>query len=233
MISIVIPVINEAVTIVSLFDHIYKNSTLKNISEIIVVDGGSEDETCKTIDLYAKSSPLNIRLMASEKGRAKQMNIGGCSATASILYFLHADSFPPNGFDDLIISEYKNGNTAGCFRMKFDTTHPLLKFSQWFTRFNLKLFRGGDQSLFVSRKLFEQMNGYDEQYVIYEDCEFINRLYKKFGFTVIADYVLTSARKYDHIGTWKLQYHFAVIHLKNSFGASADKLHQYYNKHIV
>ena len=77
------------------------------------------------------------------------------------------------------------------------------------------------------------MNGYDEQYVIYEDCEFINRLYKKFGFTVIADYVLTSARKYDQIGAWKLQYHFAVIHLKNSFGASADKLHQYYNKHIV
>lgn len=233
MISIIIPVINEADTIVSLLDYISKNSSLKNISEVIVVDGGSQDKTCQIVELYTKSSIVNIRLISSEKGRARQMNTGARSATGSILYFLHADSFPPNGFDKSIISEIKKGNTAGCFRMKFDNNHPLLKFSQWFTQFNIKLFRGGDQSLFIGSELFDQLEGYNEQYFIYEDCEFINRLYKEHSFTIIPDYILTSARKYDQIGTWKLQYHFAVIHLKNSFGVSAEKLHQYYERHIA
>ena len=216
MISIIIPVINEEGIIVSLLDYISKNSSVKNISEVIVIDGGSQDKTCQTVDLYAKDSPLNIRLISSEKGRAKQMNTGARYAIGSILYFLHADCFPPNNFDDSIISEIKKGNTVGCFRMKFDNNHPLLKFSQWFTKFNVKLFRGGDQSLFISSELFDQMNGYDEQYYIYEDCEFINRLYKKQNFIIIPDYILTSARKYDQIGIWKLQYHFAMIHLKSS-----------------
>ena len=107
MISIIIPVINEAGTIVSLLDYISKNSSLKNISEVIVVDGGSQDKTCQIIDLYAKNSTINIRLISSEKGRARQMNTGARSATGSILYFLHADSFPPNNFDDSIVSEIK------------------------------------------------------------------------------------------------------------------------------
>jgi len=228
MISIIIPVINEADTIVSLLDYISKNSSLKNISEVIVVDGGSQDETCQNVGLYAKNSTLNIRLISTEKGRARQMNKGARSATGSILYFLHADSFPPNNFDDSIIAEIKKGNNAGCFRMKFDSDHPLLKFSQWFTQFNIQYFRGGDQSLFIRNELFDQMNGYDEHYFIYEDCEFISRLYKKNSFTI-----LTSARKYDQIGTWKLQYHFAVIHLKSSLGVSAEKLYQYYKRHLA
>lgn len=233
MISIIIPVLDEAATILSLLDYISKNSSVKNISEIIVVDGGSHDKTPQIVDLYAENSILNIRVISSEKGRAKQMNTGARAANGSILYFLHADSYPPKNFDNSIISEIKKGNTAGCFRMKFDVKHPLLQFSQWFTQFNIKLFRGGDQSLFISSELFDKMNGYDEQYIIYEDCEFINRLYKQHSFTIIRDYILTSARKYDQVGTWKLQYHFAVIHIKNSLGVSAEKLHQYYQRHIA
>jgi rSAM/selenodomain-associated transferase 2 len=233
MISIIIPVLNEAATILSLLDYISINSSFKNISEIIVVDGGSHDGTSQLVDLYAENAILNIRVISSEKGRARQMNEGARAARGSILYFLHADSFPPNSFDELIISEIKKGEIAGCFRMKFDSKHLLLKFSEWFTQFNIKIFRGGDQSLFISSELFDKMNGYDQQYVIYEDCEFISRLYKKYSFTIIPDYILTSARKYDQIGTWKLQYHFAVIHLKNSLGVSAEKLHKYYKRHIA
>jgi rSAM/selenodomain-associated transferase 2 len=213
-------------------DYISKNTSSENISEVIVVDGGSNDETSQIVTLFAANSNVVVRLLTSEKGRARQMNTGAKAATGKILYFLHADSFPPNCFDELIVSEINKGKAAGCFRMRFDTNHPLLKFSQWFTQFNVKLFRGGDQSLFISNELFDQMNGYDEQYVIYEDCEFISRLYKDHSFTIIPDYILTSARKYDEIGTWKLQYHFAVIHFKRSLGLSAEKLHQYYQRHI-
>ena len=232
MISIVIPVINEAVTIVSLFDHIYKNSTLKNISEIIVVDGGSEDETCKTIDLYAKSSPLNIRLMASEKGRAKQMNIGGCSATASILYFLHADSLPPSRYDTLILKEVQKGNKAGCFRMQFDCNHWWLRLASWLTQFSWRACRGGDQSQFITRELFHEIGGYDERFIIYEDNILINELYARNEFVVIQSKIRTSARLYKKHGIWKLQYHFWTIYVKKWFGATADELFAYYKKYL-
>ena len=64
------------------------------------------------------------------------MNAGAKIATHDILYFLHADSYPPKNFDQLIESSI-NGNTiAGCFYMGFDSKHPVLRTSGWFTRFN-------------------------------------------------------------------------------------------------
>ena len=180
-----------------------------------------------------ETSNLHIQLFSSEKGRAKQMNFGAQKATGTILYFLHADTFPPTHFDEYILTEVHEGNQAGCFRLKFDYPHPVLLVSQFFTRFNKSWCRGGDQSLFVLKSLFDELEGYDETYAIYEDCEFINRLYKEDEFTVIPKSVKTSARKYKVNGTWKLQYHFAMIHIKKSKGATPEELHAYYKKHVA
>ena len=102
----------------------------------------------------------------------------------------------------------------------------------FFTRFNVNWCRGGDQSLFIEKSFFESLNGFDEAYIIYEDCEFINRVYEKDKFTIIPKSVKTSARKYKVKGTWKLQYHFWAIYVKKFFGATADDLYAYYLKHI-
>ncbi len=233
MISIIIPALNESETIGSSLDHVSNNCSASQISEIIVVDGGSDDNTELIVRSFAKTSLIKVELISSEKGRAKQMNAGAKIANGSILYFLHADSLPPKGFDSQIIAQVEKGNAAGCFRMRFDDPHPLLKFSEWFTKFNVKLCRGGDQSLFVSKEIFTYLTGYDEAYTIYEDCEFINRLYDQFNFTIIKDYVITSARKYAKNGAWKLQYHFTIIHLKQRTGASPEELFEYYTRHIA
>ena len=233
MISIVVPVLNEAETIEDLLQHISENVLATSVSEIVVVDGGSDDNSRDIVTRFADNSLINVVSVSSNKGRAKQMNAGAKISTGSILYFLHADSYPPNGFDSLIISEVEKGNSAGCFRLKFDSNHPVLRISQWFTRFNFNFCRGGDQSLFVTRNAFDELNGYNESYTIYEDCEFINRIYAKYKFVIINDRLTTSARKYEQQGTVKLQYHFFVIHLKKMFGASAETLSQYYQKHIA
>ncbi|MCZ6593412.1 MAG: TIGR04283 family arsenosugar biosynthesis glycosyltransferase [Bacteroidetes bacterium] len=233
MISIVIPVLNEAETIEDLLQHISENVLATSVSEIVVVDGGSDDNSRDIVTRFADNSLINVVSVSSNKGRAKQMNAGAKISTGRILYFLHADSYPPNGFDSLIISEVEKGNSAGCFRLKFDSNHPVLRISQWFTRFNFNFCRGGDQSLFVTRNAFDELNGYNESYTIYEDCEFINRIYAKYKFVIINDRLTTSARKYEQQGTVKLQYHFFVIHLKKMFGASAETLSQYYQKHIA
>lgn len=231
MISIIIPVLNEASTISILLNDIAEKAYSQNISEVIIVDGGSTDAT---IDLaFQFSEKLPLLIIKSDKGRAKQMNLGAESAIGDILYFLHADTLLPYQFDTQIIAETRKGNLAGCFRMKFDSNHPILKLSQWFTRFNFKSCRGGDQTLFISKEAFKTLKGFDEAYTVYEDCEFINRIYEQLHFTIIKDYVTTSARRYQYNGTLKLQFHFLIIHLKKWFGATPHSLSSYYHKNIL
>ncbi|WP_067034403.1 TIGR04283 family arsenosugar biosynthesis glycosyltransferase [Allomuricauda sp. CP2A] len=226
-ISIIIPVLNEEHCLGKLLNHLEQTATSSNSMEIICVDGGSTDKTREI------ASQHGVNVVLSEKGRAKQMNLGAEQAKGDILYFLHADTFPPNHFDHLILDAVNNGFLAGCFRMRFDTKNLFLQFFAWFSRFNLLLCRGGDQSLFVERDLFVKSKGFNEVYQIYEDTEFIGRLYQQTKFKVLSGYVITSARKYREIGAMKLQFHFAIIHLKKYLGAGPDELYRYYARYII
>ena len=230
-ISIIIPTLNEAANIKQLLLHILHNSSKNNIADIIVVDGGSADSTAAIVKTMTEKDG-RIQFLDTEKGRAKQMNYGAKKATGTILYFLHADSFPPNNFDKHILDEIQKGNLAGCFKMKFNSTHWWLKLAGWLTQFNWRACRGGDQSQFITKTLFEQLNGFNESYIIYEDNDLINKLYAKQQFVVIQQWITTSARRYQTNGIWKLQYHFWMIYIKKWLGASASDLHNYYLKHI-
>ncbi|WP_299885292.1 TIGR04283 family arsenosugar biosynthesis glycosyltransferase [uncultured Lacinutrix sp.] len=228
-ISIIIPILNEADTIKDLLYHLIDNASLENISEIIVVDGGSTDGSQSII----KSLDLSITLLTSPKGRAKQMNVGAKAAKSKILYFLHADSYPPHRYDEFIINEVKNNNLAGCFKMKFDHSHWWLRLASWLTKFSWRACRGGDQSQFITKTLFETLGCFNEKFTIYEDNDLINKLYAINEFVVIQQWLTTSARRYKDNGIWKLQYHFWTIYVKKWFGASAEELHKYYLKHIT
>ncbi len=233
-ISIIIPILNEAKIIKNLLQHLLENSSIKNLSEIIVVDGGSTDDSQEIVKHFNASSSFNsIQLLTSAKGRAKQMNAGAKAATGTILYFLHADAFPPKHFGEYIIQEVKKNNLAGCFRMQFDHNHWWLRLASWLTQFRWRACRGGDQSQFITKTLFNDIGGFDENYIIYEDNILINALYARKEFVVIQHRIKTSARCYKKNGIWKLQYHFWVIYVKKWFGASAEELQRYYKKHIL
>ena len=232
LLSIIVPVLNEEGQISDLLNGLAERCSHPSM-ELILVDGGSVDHTLDEIDHLLKQDwPFTLALVRSPKGRAVQMNHGVASSSGSILYFLHADTLPPKGFDRQILQANAQGQRAGCFRMRFDQDHPVLAFSQWFTRFNVKFCRGGDQSLFIERKAFKELGGFDPSFEVYEDCEFVGRIYDKVGFVVLKDYVTTSARLYETNGTWRLQYHFTVIHLKHRLGASPNELSRYYKAKI-
>jgi rSAM/selenodomain-associated transferase 2 len=233
-ISIIIPILNEAKIINNLLQHLLENASIKNLSEIIVVDGGSDDSSHKIVKNFIASSRFEaIQLLPSVKGRAKQMNAGAKVATGNILYFLHADAFPPKHFDEYIIQEVEKNNLAGCFRMHFDHNHWWLRLASWLTQFRWRACRGGDQSQFITKTLFNDIGGFDESYVIYEDNILINELYARKEFVVIQLKINTSARCYKRNGIWRVQYHFWAIHIKSWFGASAKELQRYYKKHII
>lgn len=226
MISIIIPVYNEEEQILDLLSYLRKVSAGK-IQEIIVVDGGSTDSTPQLLE-----SEKEIIFLSSEKGRAKQMNAGAAVAKAPVLYFLHADSYPPKNFDNLILNEISRGNKSGCFRMKFDYDHWWLNLMGHLTRINHRFCRGGDQSLFIDKNLFHQIDGFNEEFSIYEDNEIITRLYQLKNFVVIQDWITTSARLYEKMGIWKAQVLHFQIYWKKWRGAGPEELHRHYKSRI-
>lgn len=234
-ISIIIPILNETTSIGKLLSYLTQSVYIKeNIAQILIVDGGSTDGSQELVTTFSDDNQdISITLISSEKGRAKQMNKGAAHATSEILYFLHADSFPPKHFDDYIINEVQKSNLAGCFCMKFDHNHWWLKLAGWFTKFSSRICRGGDQSQFITAALFKTLGGYNESFIIYEDNDLISKLYARKEFVVIQQWLTTSARRYKTYGIWKLQYHFWIIHLKSFFGASPEDLYQYYKKNIT
>ena len=225
--SIIIPVLNEEKIIDKLLQHLEAVCLNFNKTEIIIVDGGSIDST---VPIVRKSK---AKLLFSEKGRAKQLNTGAKNAKGKVFYFLHADTYPPKNYDELIKIAIKQGFESGCFRMQFDSKNPFLRFFGFLTRFNFLICRGGDQSLFVTKSLFEKTEGFNENYIIYEDVEFIGRLFELSKFKVLSKKVITSARKYRQKGWLKLQYHFGIIHLKNFMGKGPEELHKYYQQNVV
>lgn len=226
--SIIIPVLNELSTIPKLLKHLSENISDPKSMELIFVDGGSDDGTLELL-----KNTKDCYVFNSEKGRAKQMNLGAKKAQGNILYFLHADSLPPKHFDRSIFDEVSKGNEAGCFKMKFDSNHFWLKFAGWLTQLPFPSCRGGDQSLFITKTLFNKIGGYDENFFIYEDNDLIRKLYQRKSFVIINKWLITSARTYRSHGVWKLQFHYAVIHLKKFFGASAMHLNDYYKKYVL
>ncbi len=210
-----------------LLDHLLKIKDSAELKEIIVSDGNSTDATrdianefgCRVIN-----NPI--------AGRAKQMNAGAKQATGDIVYFLHADSFPPSDVVFQILKAQENGFNAGCFRLRFDWDHWFLNLNAWFTRFNVSAFRFGDQSLFVTKQLFDKIGGYREDHFIMEDQEIVYRINKHTAFAVLSDYIITSARKYRTYGPYRMQGIFFCLYFAYVFGASQTTLQKLYSKLI-
>jgi rSAM/selenodomain-associated transferase 2 len=225
-VSVIIPVLNEEKQIGPTIDRLHDlHGGL--LHEIIVVDGGSGDKTTEIVE------DRNAKLVISSKpGRAVQMNKGAEHAAGSILYFLHADTTPPPHFDLEIVSAVKKGFGAGCFRLKFDWDHPILRLYAWFTRFRTTFVRFGDQSLFVRREIFERSGGFDESLVVMEDQKIVWKLKKLTRFFHSDRSVETSARKYERTGIFRLQFTFILIWIFYYAGISQAVLKDLYKSMV-
>ena len=198
-ISIIIPTYNEATTIEKLITYLKKHGG-DTVKEIIISDGESNDGT----PAIAEQASATV-LISPQKGRAAQMNHGAANTSGTILYFVHADSFPPVSFASDVIKAVNDGFDFGRYRTKFDSNKFLLKINAWFTRFNWFICYGGDQTLFITRKLFEQSGGFKNELLIMEEYEFAKRLMKQGRYKIFNDVALVSARKYDGRSWLKVQ----------------------------
>lgn len=225
--SIIIPVLNESKNLVELLPF-FLNHESNNDFEVIVVDGGSRDNSVQI------ALRLGARVVKSEVGsRACQMNIGAKEASGQILYFVHADARVLNTFFEDITKAVDIGVPSGCFAYSFDSDSSMLKVNSWFTQFNGILSGGGDQTLFVKREVFEALRGFDEYYCIMEDFEFVRRLKKNYSFHVIPKKIIVSARKYKDNSWLRVQLANMLVFVLFLFIMQPQKLKLWYSKLLI
>ena len=199
LLSVIIPTFNEAANIGRLVAELRRCAAAGAV-EILVIDAHSPDGTA---DL-ARQAGATV-LLAPRPGRAAQLNFGAAQARGEVLYFVHADvGINPDYVTD-IAAALAQGHAAGCYRFRFDSPKPLLRINSYGTRFEGIMSRGGDQTLFVTRALFEQLGGFDEQFVIMEDFDIIQRIRRVASFVIIPKEVRVSARKYETNGWLRVQ----------------------------
>ena len=224
-ISIIIPTYNEEAIIAQALQALLAITERSEDVDIIVSDA-SADCTPGII------SDFPVTLCRSAKGRAVQMNTGAALAKGDILYFLHADSKPPETFIDNIRSAAATGKKAGCFRMDFNDSNPIMSLYGWFTQFPLMVCRGGDQSLFIDQSLFHEIGGFDETLLVMEDIDIITRIELREQFHILENHVTTSARRYHQNGIIRLQMIFGTIHLMYALGVDQESIIRYYRDNI-
>ena len=238
-ISIVIPALNEAATIAKILADIHN---LPNV-EIILVDGGSIDDTVKI------SQELGVRVISSPKGRAHQMNVGAKAATGEILLFLHADTFLPLGFEQMVRStlqpSLEDGTTgrrgdletwrivpiAGAFTLKIDDSMPSLRWIErlvaWRSKWRQMPY--GDQAIFLTAETFRSIGGYVEMPIM-EDFELIQRLQRLGRIEILSAPVITSARRWLQRGVWQTTLINQAIIIGYSIGISPTRLVNWYRR---
>ncbi|GAA3926040.1 TIGR04283 family arsenosugar biosynthesis glycosyltransferase [Hymenobacter algoricola] len=199
LLSVIIPTHNEAPTIARLVTELQQCAPAGTV-EVLVVDASSPDGTAQA----ARQAGATV-LPAPQSGRAAQMNYGAARARGNILYFVHADVGIHPDYVATIRAAVAEGYAAGCYRFRFDSPHLLLRLNSYGTRFAGLMSRGGDQTLFITRALFQQLGGFNERFVIMEDFEIIIRIRRQARFLIVPQEVLVSARKYEANGWLRVQ----------------------------
>ena len=221
VISIIIPALNEASTI---------QQSLKSLRErageveIIVVDGGSSDGT---FELARNRCDQCLR---SPRGRALQMNTGAAAASGNIFWFLHADTEVPADCVRKIYDVFRDPEVVGgFFRIRIPSRRFVYRLTDSLAHYaGLVLqMRFGDHGFFCRRTVFRDIGGFPELPLM-EDAEFFRKLRQRGRTAIISSPLVSSPRRYEDIGPWRLTLTYGIIALLYFLGVRVPILARIY-----
>jgi rSAM/selenodomain-associated transferase 2 len=223
LVSIIIPTLNEEAYILDAIRSARQNYASDEI-EIIVVDGGSQDDTLSLI-------PPRIQVFHSLANRGAQMNLGAANSHGEILVFCHADSLLPEGWREEVIDTLSNNNiSGGTFQLSIVPAKGILRLRNRVTYPANWMVMYGDQVHFMSRSTFEKIGGYPE-IPIMEDLEMSRSLNKAGQLVRIPLRVKTSSRGFSAsspIKQWLLNIKCVLLYVY--FGKTADDIKTIYDR---
>lgn len=225
-ISVIIPTLNEAKIIKQQVEDIRRKAGDEPV-EIIVADAYSEDNTAQ------KAEEAGAQVVSVEKScRAKQMNAGAKIASGDVLYFVHADLTVPSSFVQDIYSATGQGRAYGCYQVQFDKSVKGLQFNSSLSKYQGIFFRGGDQTLYMTRTLFDKINGFDDDVVIMEDYEILLRARKYGKIHIMPQKVIISARKMEENNYFRTNLINVLVFTLFFLGASQETLVKIYQSNV-
>ncbi len=219
MISVIIPVLNEAKIL---------DKTLSQLQpeleghELIVVDGGSTDNSVQIAEKYGK-------VIKSERGRAKQLNAGVNAANGDILIFLHADVWLEKGAFNAVEAALSSGYIGGGFLQKIDgksLLYRLIELSANMRGKYLKIFYG-DSGIFVRRTDFQKIGGFPDVPIM-EEMGFSKELRRLGKTKMVKPHIHISARRWERNGIINTTAKNWLITFLYSIGFSLDRLAKLY-----
>jgi rSAM/selenodomain-associated transferase 2 len=218
-ISIIIPTFNETAIIRELAAAL---SQLQGIAEIILADGGSQDDTVRV------ARECGLRTIEAPRGRGQQMNAAAKMATGEVLLFLHADTRLPAGATALIETALEDARVCGGnFSLVFDGGTREARLLTWlYPLLRLGGMCYGDSAIFVRRQIFERLGGYCD-FPIFEDCDLYRRMKRVGRFVRLNACATTSSRRFEgrFVRTFAL---WSVMQIGYWLGASPDWLNRMY-----
>ena len=226
-ISIIIPVLNEARVLAATLTA----AQLAEDVEVIVVDGGSQDNTIHL------AQSLSVKVISTLGGRAHQMNAGAKAATGSILLFLHADTRLPALFDALIRKALEPSSpnsqngipTAGAFALRINGSLLGLRLIErgvnWRSRWLQMPY--GDQAIFLRTEVFQALSGFLDLPIM-EDFEFMRRLRRLGEIAIVPVPVLTSGRRWQELGVLRTTLVNQGVIVAYLLGASPARIARWY-----
>lgn len=219
--SIVVPVLNEAQQIEAILSELAPLRA--HGAEVIVIDGGSQDDTLKL------AAPHADRLLSGPRGRALQMNTGAMVAAGDALLFLHADTrLPPDAFD-LIRAGLDGPHAWGRFDVVIQGRPRMLRVVAALMNLRSRLtgIATGDQAIFMRRSAFDAVGGFPEQPLM-EDIEISRRLKMLSPPLCLRSKVHTSGRRWEQHGVWRTIFLMWGLRLRYWLGAQAEELARAY-----
>ncbi|MEO7337688.1 MAG: TIGR04283 family arsenosugar biosynthesis glycosyltransferase [Caldimonas sp.] len=226
--SIVMPVLDEAPIVESALRQL---AGLRAAGvEVIVVDGGSRDATA------AVALPLADRVVATARGRARQMNAGAAVARGDVFLFLHADTVLPNDAVAAIEAALGGDGTGhrpralwGRFDVRITGGGPMLAIVAMMmnARSRLTGIATGDQAIFVERGAFAAAGGFPDQPLM-EDIELSNRLRLIGRPACLRERVATSGRRWQSRGVWPTILLMWRLRLLYRLGVAPERLARSY-----
>lgn len=223
-VSIIIPVLNEANAIkpTLLALQAYRQQG----HEVIVVDGGSEDQTIELAE------HLSDKVIRSQAGRARQMNAGAAVAKRDVLLFLHADTHLPQQAPDVILHGLRtSGKTWGRFDVRLSGQHPLLAIVARLMNLRSRLsgIATGDQAIFVRQDAFLRLRGFAE-IPLMEDIRLSRALLTISHPVCLRQTVTTSSRRWEQKGILRTIVLMWYLRLAHFLGKSPDELARLYSR---
>lgn len=222
MISVIVPVLNEAATILSVIERCQNASV-----ELIIVDGGSTDET------VVLAQQAGATVLIEKGGRAAQQNAGARAARGDIFLFLHADTLLPDDFVENVETLLANPHMAlGAFHLRIAGNDWRLKLVTWGANLRSKIFHlpYGDQALFLRRDIFWTLSGF-QRLPIMEDFDLVRRArrYGKVG--LVRSSVITSPRRWQRLGIFRTTVINQIILAGYALGIAPERLAHFYRRH--